>query len=323
MLFLPIRCLLRCGPQPAISLRFLSLGSNLLAQRTRKWTKAELQPLIEWAEETESIYGPVLNSKRKPVEKSVAKKEKKVTAPKVKTSVKKSAKATSSNATTEVKSRKVSKQKSEFVEVKVERNVLLNRAAAEDTMDYEEVSDQDVSMSPLMATSSALKAATSLPPDEAPPASEFQRDSKNGCEDVSSVMSSIPTKDASGSLGLKDSEGCASVSSGTTGTGGFLSKILAFPPFTIAWNATGGRRSIGEAAKNSTDVEPAVRDAGYPSVSAILKATMPPESRFFLERWEKEMIEELGEDGFHQYKQGKNSLEGDLLLLIYSFRIFL
>ena len=44
---------------------------------------------------------------------------------------------------------------------------------------------------------------------------------------------------------------------------------------------------------------------GYvPSVSKVINETMSPETRFFLERWEKEMIEKLGEEGFRQYKKG-------------------
>ena len=41
-----------------------------------------------------------------------------------------------------------------------------------------------------------------------------------------------------------------------------------------------------------------------PSVTSILSKTMSPEARFFLDRWEKEMIAELGEDGFAKYKKG-------------------
>ncbi|KAI0216555.1 Mitochondrial genome maintenance exonuclease 1 [Lamellibrachia satsuma] len=40
-----------------------------------------------------------------------------------------------------------------------------------------------------------------------------------------------------------------------------------------------------------------------PSVTSILSKTMSPEARFFLDRWEKEMIAELGEDGFAKYKK--------------------
>lgn len=45
----------------------------------------------------------------------------------------------------------------------------------------------------------------------------------------------------------------------------------------------------------------------YPSVTAILNATRPPEAQFFLDRWQKKMIEELGEEGFRKYQQGKNN----------------
>ena len=40
------------------------------------------------------------------------------------------------------------------------------------------------------------------------------------------------------------------------------------------------------------------------SVSAILKATMPPENQLALTRWEQRMIAELGEDGFKEYQKG-------------------
>lgn len=311
LLFLPIRCLLRCVNQSGISCRFFSLGSSLTLGN-KKWTKAQLQPLIEWAKETESIYGPVIKSKQKP-EKSVEKQEKKPAEPKVKKSVGKSSQALSSNGTNEVKDVEILKQTSDFVKDKVERivehtEVTLNHASFEDTMDYEEVSDPDVSMSPQTTTKSTQKTTTSLGSVKVSPTSEIQRDSKDGLRSLDSVadLSSIPAEheDVTGSVGLKDNEEFVPVSSEMISTRDFLSRILAFPPFTIAWNATGGRRSIANAAKNSTDVELALRDAGYPSVSAVLKGTMPPESKFFLERWEKEMIEELGEEGFQQYKQG-------------------
>jgi len=50
--------------------------------------------------------------------------------------------------------------------------------------------------------------------------------------------------------------------------------------------------------------EPASLPARFPSVSAILKATMSAESRLALSRWEQRMIAELGEDGFKQYQTG-------------------
>lgn len=64
--------------------------------------------------------------------------------------------------------------------------------------------------------------------------------------------------------------------------------ILSFPLFTSHQLST-------DAARVS---------ARLPSVSAILKATMSPENRLALTRWEQRMIAELGEDGFKEYQKG-------------------
>lgn len=50
------------------------------------------------------------------------------------------------------------------------------------------------------------------------------------------------------------------------------------------------------------------RDSTKPSMSSvtrILQKTMPPEQAFYLERWKRRMIAELGEDGFKEYTLSK------------------
>lgn len=43
-----------------------------------------------------------------------------------------------------------------------------------------------------------------------------------------------------------------------------------------------------------------------PSVTRILQKTMPPDQAFYLERWKRRMIAELGEEGFKEYSLSKN-----------------
>lgn len=76
---------------------------------------------------------------------------------------------------------------------------------------------------------------------------------------------------------------------------------------------------LNEAKGLSEDVPgplahiPLERDSNktsIPSVTRILQKTMPPEQAFYLERWRRRMIAELGEEGFKEYtlnifRQGK------------------
>lgn len=59
------------------------------------------------------------------------------------------------------------------------------------------------------------------------------------------------------------------------------------PPTRIGLNRGQGRSSV-------------------PSVTRILQQTLSPEQIFYLERWKRRMIAELGEEGFKEYSQSKS-----------------
>lgn len=58
------------------------------------------------------------------------------------------------------------------------------------------------------------------------------------------------------------------------------------PPAQITLNRGKGRSSV-------------------PSVTRILQQTLSPEQKYYLERWKRRMIAELGEEGFKTYSQSK------------------
>lgn len=58
------------------------------------------------------------------------------------------------------------------------------------------------------------------------------------------------------------------------------------PPARIVLNRGQGRSSV-------------------PSVTRILQQTLSPDQVFYLERWKRRMIAELGEEGFKEYSQSK------------------
>lgn len=62
--------------------------------------------------------------------------------------------------------------------------------------------------------------------------------------------------------------------------------------------------NTGDAA--SEDKNRIESSAAYPSVSTILNETMPYESRLVLEKWKKNMVAELGEEGFLQFTTGES-----------------
>lgn len=58
------------------------------------------------------------------------------------------------------------------------------------------------------------------------------------------------------------------------------------PPVRILFNRGPGRSSV-------------------PSVTRILQQTLSPEQLFYLERWKRRMMAELGEEGFREYSQSE------------------
>lgn len=46
--------------------------------------------------------------------------------------------------------------------------------------------------------------------------------------------------------------------------------------------------------------------SSVPSVTRVLQQTLSADQIFYLDRWKKKMVEELGEEGFKQYSQGES-----------------
>lgn len=219
----------------------------------KKWTKQKLQPVIEWNQVTDEIYGPVIQ----------------VASSQMKNSTK--------------LENKVSKQinvRNEKLTQSVEHTaVVFNDSKIEDTVEYEEIPEPQV-----ITKDNSSGESFSLKLDNQGKRTDIVRE-----DEALKTAQHIDTEQHDALASDLD-------------TRTFLSTILSFPPFTIVWDVADGRLSRTDAAKNLTDVDGAVKALGFPSVSVILKATMPPESKFFLERWENAMIEELGIEGFERFK---------------------
>ncbi|XP_014670947.1 PREDICTED: mitochondrial genome maintenance exonuclease 1-like [Priapulus caudatus] len=75
-------------------------------------------------------------------------------------------------------------------------------------------------------------------------------------------------------------------------------KILSFP----LWNPERSREGIVTPQEHNLDI-PQHDTEMYPSVSAVLRETAPPQSTLALLRWKKQMIAQLGEAGFYKLNQ--------------------
>lgn len=236
---------------------------------------------MTWMEETDGVYGPIVKNKRKTsaaVEKKTGKKSK-----------------TSSATTTDSVKEPRKKRRSDNSEI-IERAPTTStpfsqfQLTLENTIDYEEVTEPEV------ATVSKDRSIQNAPNDE----DIVNENSFLNKPDERNVFES---KQVTLVLGLEDDkiDKIVGADGDDVTDDAFLSALVSFPPFTISWNAPGGRLSITDAVLNAP--KPVSPIARFPSVSSILKITMPPESKFFLDRWEKQMIEELGEEGFQLYKQ--------------------
>lgn len=90
-----------------------------------------------------------------------------------------------------------------------------------------------------------------------------------------------------------------------------ISMIKSFPLFrdTLSASCTSTQDTQSADGKQSISTI-GIFDGGYqqlPSVRKILDATMPAANRIALEKWKARMIKKLGEEGFEQYRKGKNN----------------
>ncbi|XP_076313918.1 LOW QUALITY PROTEIN: mitochondrial genome maintenance exonuclease 1-like [Tachypleus tridentatus] len=80
-----------------------------------------------------------------------------------------------------------------------------------------------------------------------------------------------------------------------------IRQLLKFPIIN-PWRHD-SKKTVFSGFEEETIVKELDSEAHYPSVTKILRKTMPAASVIALERWKKKMVAELGEEGFQTYQQ--------------------